>query len=262
MRARPRANPWLAFRAHHERLHAQILSAGLTPALPGRGFQGQGAEGQGPQMLLSPTGSLDTGASVPRPRTPEWEQSVANAWRSLPEKERPQWAVAAAASKTARTAQQASKLEAEVGQGSPAHGAHGSSSAPGSAGSANSATAVVGGGASRSSASDCAPEAVTLYSASRCRKRNCAALCGDGGSQFCTQQEIAATLSERAAPFAVLEREWSEINVPKAAPATVRCPPWYRTCAERGICHATSPFAQLVQWICQQVASLAAEQEP
>ena len=256
---RRRTNPWLHFRAHHERLRSQIVDAGLVPAIGAIG-----ASSTAPSTLtpLAPsestprksgTSSSSRSTSTPSPRTKEWEQSVAAAWRGLVPSEKQVWVLGAAAANLTRDARAAGAVVAVAAEDAQTQTV--------------SASAVSRDGKDEQDGLQLQQQAIvgqhSTAVAALCKKENCATLlgaCKEGS--FCSQEYLAKAVDRFPAGYVSLEQEWANNNIPRKAPASMQCPSWHRTCWEKGLCEATALAASMVRQICKQVQDLAQKMKP
>ena len=228
-----KANPFLAFRAHCEKAHMSAHKQGLPGPVfgPSPALSVPPSPGSSVAQCSAPESGALSLATASRPRSKEFEQSVAAAYRNLTAADRQHWALAAAANKAG----------AGTGTGTVVPVCPLQPVQPVNA-------------MARCRKQNCMPLVgnETCFIAETDLAVPCSVPAPSGPS---------AGDPGTCAPLVQLERQWDTYSYPKVAPPGTQCPAWYRTCKERGLCAAT-PGAASVKAVCSEIFTVARDQKP
>jgi hypothetical protein len=166
-----------------------------------------------------------------KPRTTVWEQAVSAAYAALSQEDKEQWRLHASA--------QVFRGDGTSTAGTPPHDP------------LSSAVAV----------------APPVAHVARCNKRGCALLLGTQ-NDFISRDDVLAVSDDPAVGgtggkgFSALETAWNtRLNFTTSAPRAMKCPSWYRTCVERGVC-ADSFYGKDVIAVCSAINRMVNELSP
>jgi len=219
-----KANPFIAFRAAQERLYQAAPQCGVK-MLSDCGGLARVADSDG-AAAISPVDAL-------KPRTKVWEQAVSAAYFALSQEDKAQWRLHASAEVCCR----------------------------------DGTSMLTAGTPPPDSLSSAVVVAPPVAHVARCNKRGCSLLLGTE-NDFVSREDVLAVVACPAAGgtggkgFSALETAWNtRLNFTTSAPPAMKCPSWYRTCVERGVC-ADSLYGKDVIAVCSAINRVVTELRP